>query len=82
MVARFVEEYNSTRLHSAVGYITPKDKVEGRAEEILAERDAKLAAARERRAARRQQQPNQQRNPFTPWLTGREEAAILCSALL
>lgn len=82
VVARFVEEYNSTRLHSAVGYITPKDKLEGRAEEILAERDAKLAAAREKRAARRRQQRNQQRNPFTPWLTGREEAAILCSALL
>jgi transposase InsO family protein len=26
LVADFVEHYNNTRLHSAIGYITPKDK--------------------------------------------------------
>jgi putative transposase len=55
-VERFVEEYNTARLHSAVGYVTPKDKLEGRAEAIFADRDAKLAAARQVRKARRQQQ--------------------------
>jgi transposase InsO family protein len=54
VVARYVEHYNAVRLHSAIGYITPKDKLEGRAPSILAERDRKLEAARERRKARRQ----------------------------
>ena len=53
IVGDFVGHYNTRRLHSAIGYITPKDKLEGRAEAILAGRDAKLAAAREARKARR-----------------------------
>ena len=53
IVARFVEEYNTERLHSAIGYITPTDKLAGRAETIFAERDAKLAAAREARRQNR-----------------------------
>ena len=53
IVADFVDHYNNQRLHSAIGYITPKDKLQGRAEAILAERDAKLAAARETRKAQR-----------------------------
>ncbi len=48
-VSRFVEHYNTVRLHSAIGYVTPKDKLEGREAEIFAERDRKLEAARERR---------------------------------
>ncbi len=50
----FVTEYNTKRLHSAIGYVTPHDKLEGRAEAIHAERDRKLAAARESRRRRRQ----------------------------
>lgn len=53
LVTDFVGHYNDTRLHSALGYITPKDKLEGRAETILAQRDAKLAAAREARKVKR-----------------------------
>lgn len=53
MVTEFVEHYNNRRLHSAVGYITPKDKLEGKAEAIFAARDQKLAAAREARKALR-----------------------------
>lgn len=49
VVARFVAFYNEVRLHSAIGYITPKDMLEGRAEEIHVERDRKLEEARERR---------------------------------
>ncbi len=52
-VADFVDHYNTRRLHGAIGYITPKNKLDGRAEKILAERDAKLAAAREARKAKR-----------------------------
>ena len=53
LVTDFVDHYNHRRLHSAIGYITPIDKLEGRAETILAQREAKLAAAREARKARR-----------------------------
>jgi putative transposase len=53
IVTEFVEHYNNKRLHSAIGYITPKNKLEGNAESIFAQRDAKLAAARETRKAMR-----------------------------
>ncbi len=54
IVARYVAYYNEVRLHSAIGYITPKDKLDGREKAIFAERDRKLAEARERRKAQRQ----------------------------
>jgi len=53
IVTDFVDHYNNRRLHSAIGYITPIDKLEGRAEMIQIQRDAKLAAARETRKSRR-----------------------------
>jgi hypothetical protein len=53
VVAQFVEHYNTVRLHSAIGYLAPKDKLEGRAEAIWKARDEKLAAARERRRQKR-----------------------------
>ena len=53
LVTDFVDHYNNRRLHSAIGYITPADKLQGRAETILAQRDAKLTAAREARKTRR-----------------------------
>ena len=54
LVAEFVAHYNHVRLHSAIGYVTPADKLAGREATIFAERDRKLTAARERRAQRRQ----------------------------
>jgi putative transposase len=53
IVARFVEHYNTVRLHSAIGYVTPMDKLEGREPVIFAERDRKLEEARERRKTKR-----------------------------
>jgi transposase InsO family protein len=53
VVARFVEHYNTVRLHSAIGYITAADVLAGRADQIWAARDAKLEAAREARRLRR-----------------------------
>ena len=50
LVKRFVMYYNQERLHSAIGYVTPKDKLEGREPVIFAERKRKLAAARKRRS--------------------------------
>jgi putative transposase len=56
VVTRYVEHYNTVRLHSAIGYITPQAKLEGRDQAIFAERDRKLEAARERRKQQRQAQ--------------------------
>ena len=53
LVARFVEHYNTVRLHSAIGYVTPADKLLGLEPVIHAERDRKLEEARERRKQRR-----------------------------
>src|SRR5262249_5771203 len=53
VVARDVGYYNTVRLHSAIGYVTPKDKLEGKEKTIFAERDRRLAAARDRRKPRR-----------------------------
>jgi len=55
VVTKFVKEYNTVRLHSALGYITPLDKLEGREQEIFAERDRKLMEARQKRAVARLQ---------------------------
>ena len=54
IVARYVEHYNEVRLHSAIGYVAPADKLAGRETEIFAARDSKLAEARERRKEQRE----------------------------
>jgi putative transposase len=54
VVDRFVTHYNTERLHSALGYITPHDYLAGRQPTIHAARDRKLEAARERRRLARQ----------------------------
>ena len=55
LVEGYVEHYNNARLNSAIGYITPKDMLAGHQQEIHAERDRKLEAARKQRQIRRQQ---------------------------
>jgi putative transposase len=52
LVAEFVTYYNTVRLHSAIGYVTPADKLAGRAEAIWAARKEKLATASARRRAK------------------------------
>jgi putative transposase len=55
-IQSYVEHYNTVRLHSAIGYVTPLDKLAGLEQEIFAERDRKLEAARTRRQEARQTQ--------------------------
>lgn len=50
VVAEFVDQYNHKRLHSAIGYITPADKLQGRHTQIFQERKRKLKHARFQRA--------------------------------
>jgi transposase InsO family protein len=52
-VAQYVDHYNTVRLHSAIAYITPADKLAGLEEVIFNERDRKLEAARHRRKGAR-----------------------------
>jgi len=59
-IAKFIRYYNEERLHSAIGYVAPKVKLEGREKQIFTERDQKLEAAREARKQKRlaeKQQP-------------------------
>ena len=53
MVSQFVTNYNEVRLHSALGYIAPQDKLLGREQDIFDRRDRKLEEARQERARRR-----------------------------
>lgn len=46
-------EYNTVRLHAAIGYVTPDDEHEGRGDAIRAQRRDGLARAREHRIAYR-----------------------------
>jgi hypothetical protein len=54
LIEGYVDHYNNVRLNSATGYITPKDVLAGRQQEIHAERDRKLETARQQRQSRRQ----------------------------
>ena len=60
IVADYVEHYNHVRLHSAIGYVTPNNRLHGRHLEIFAQRDRKLAEARERRKLLRQAHDDEQ----------------------
>ncbi len=87
IVADYVAYYNNVRLHSAIGYVTPKDRLEGRHLEICAARDRKLAEARERRKQLRQAE--YERRPCQPTVTQRPaidfaavRAAVTMAAVL
>ena len=54
IVTVYVGQYNNVRLHSAIGYIAPKDKLEGRENIILTERNLKLKTAKQKRKEQKQ----------------------------
>ncbi len=50
VVAAFIHTYNHHRLHSAIGYLAPVDKLQGRDTLILQQRKQKLIEAQLHRA--------------------------------
>jgi hypothetical protein len=54
LIQTYVEHYNTVRLHSAIGYVTPHDMLAGRQAAIHAARDRKLEEARHQRQLRRE----------------------------
>ncbi len=54
LVERYADYHNRVRLHSAMGYVTPLDKREGRERQIGAQRNRKLEEARRQQPLRRQ----------------------------
>lgn len=56
-ITRFVDHYNNIRLHSAIGYITPNNKLQGKEKDIFALRDFRLEKARENRKLKRKNPP-------------------------
>jgi putative transposase len=59
IVGEYIVEYNEKRLHSAIGWVTPNDKFNGKAEEIWHQRDAKIAESKRNRASARKQETEQ-----------------------
>jgi len=53
VIAEYVRYYNEERLHSAIGYVTPKDLLEVRKAEIHESRDRKMKEAQRARAEMR-----------------------------
>ena len=53
LIQSYVDHYNTVRLHSAIGYVTPHDMLAGQQAEIHAARDRKLEQARHQRQLRR-----------------------------
>jgi putative transposase len=65
LLEHYVDHDNGVRLHSAIGYVTPIDQLEGRAPQIWACRDQKLEEARKQRQLRRQRawEEKNEKNP-------------------
>ena len=63
---RIQVEYNTVRLHSSIGYVTPDDEHQGRGEAIRAARRKGLHDAAQRRLAHHRQRRNNQIHNHRP----------------
>jgi putative transposase len=61
LLTGYVAYCNTDRLHSSIGHVTPKDKLDGRDTEYFQVRAHKLTEARDRRRAKRQPANDQQK---------------------
>jgi putative transposase len=76
LVAQYVAYYNHVRLHSAIGYVAPADRLFGLDPVIHTERDRKLEAAREQRRLNRQAARATVDDVIAPSGTASDAAAI------
>ncbi|MHB1423793.1 MAG: DDE-type integrase/transposase/recombinase [Gemmataceae bacterium] len=76
IVTEYMEHYNHVRLHSAIGYVTPNDRLLGNDAAIHAARDRKLAEARERRKQLRQTRREHQQATADPARPAIDFAAV------
>lgn len=53
LIEDYIKHYNTQRLHSAIGYVTPETKLNGKEQEVFKSREEKLASAREQRKEKR-----------------------------
>ena len=84
LVARFVEHDNTVRLHSAIDYVPPADKLLGLEPVIHTQRDRKLEEARQRRtqirqAARGKVDPSRHAEPSANGTRGRRRSLDLAA---
>lgn len=56
VIADYILHYNSVRLHSSIGYVTPETKLNRLEKQVFKDRDTKLEAARASRKAKRLRQ--------------------------
>ena len=81
VVTGYVDYYNNERLNSAIGFVAPRDRLEGRHETIFKERDRKLEAAREQRRLRRQAARKEEEERETVVANAAEIACVPLTAL-
>ena len=77
IIETWITHYNTIRLHSAIGYVAPKDKLEGRETQIFANRDQKLEEARRQRQIRRQAFNSPE--PQLPITVSQPQRGLLCT---
>ncbi len=53
VIAGYIDHYNTVRLHSSIGYVTPETKLNGLEKQVFKDRDTKLEAARASRKEKR-----------------------------
>ena len=57
-MTKYIEYYNEKRLHSAINYVTPSDKLKGKEDLVFEARRAFLARGRASRVTRFEQKNN------------------------
>jgi thioredoxin-like negative regulator of GroEL len=81
LIAQYVHEYNTQRLHSALQYLTPADYLQGpeHIQRRLAERKARLQAAVERR--KQYWQEARSATEFTIEIPEDQKLAVMCETV-